>query len=223
LGSKISNLTSETRGINAVSRRCTLPLLLCLSLVSVLVLGAVAHADDISRAPVGKSLQTGPSLDTTYQLKLGSTLDRMLSETSTSDIHDPLTISSLKRLKEQALPSWNPNDIDPERTRGVAERALAIQTGRTINELLMNSELRSTYQAVRRAFTDLQDTFRYSVQQGDKGFKVSQGPKKSKLIEFNLEVNPKEGLDPQLRIGEHTRFRYDLSSQAPMLEYGFNF
>ena len=213
----------NTKGSGKRGTRSIILATLLMIVISSLTSVNSAHADDLSRAPVGKSLRTTPSKDPLYDLNLSSTLDRMLGETSTSDIHDPLTISSLKRLQERALPSWRPDDIDPEQTRNVAERALAFQSGRTIHDLLRNSELKGVYRSIRQAFSDFQDTFRYSVQKGDTGYTVSQAKKGSKLMEFNLEINPKQGLDPQVRIGDNTRFRYDFSSQAPMLEYGFSF
>ena len=44
-----------------------------------------------------------------------------------------------------------------------------------------------------------------------------------KLLELNMEFNVKRGLDPQIRIGDTLRFRYDYLYDRTMLELGFNF
>lgn len=150
-------------------------------------------------------------------------VDEIITTSADTTLYDPLTIEHLKRLKEQAQPFWNPDDIDPEKTRRVVEKALALQTTTSVSRLVKKSELQDTYRHLYRSFKRFKDTFRYSLQSGSNGLSISNRPEGQNLVEFNMEFNAKHGLDPQLRIGDAVRFRYDYVERRPLLEYGFNF
>jgi hypothetical protein len=148
----------------------------------------------------------------------------MLESTSTGDIYDPLTISTLKRLRDEAIPPWDPYDIDPEETRHVAERALTIQSSRAFAELMNGSDLKPTFRAIKEAFKEFKDLFKLKVEQNHEGIQVNSSKSKGRpLLELSLEINPKQGFDPQIRFGESVRLRYDYIDQQPLLEYGVDF
>lgn len=178
------------------------------------------------RAPSGKSLTEAIrsiDSDATYQFKLSNAVDRLVSLSADTDIYDPLTIATLRRMREEAQPSYNPRDIDPEKLRRVTERAFAIQSGKVISNTLYHSELRPEYRAFQETVRSIQSFFRYSVQTNGEQLSVGKKSKGRKLIELNVELSLRTGLDPQVRLGRDFRFRYDRSAKAPMLEYGFNF
>ena len=187
---------------------------------------SISGADELPRAPVPKGYRGGTSTlsdPAVYGFDFSETFDRAFSGTSTGDIYDPLTMSMLRRMADDAQPPDNPRDVDPTKSRQLVERVFAIQSSRNLAALLNRSELRPFYNEVRSTFKAFQDRFRYSVQDSSDGLTVSRKKNGRRLLELNLEINPKQGLDPQIRMGEHTRFRYDFLEQRPMLEYGFNF
>lgn len=174
-----------------------------------------------AEAPNRKSLGLNETAVSTTDLS--TTLDRLIDSSTDTDLYDPMTISSLQRLKEDAQPEIHPDDLDPDRTRRVVEKAFAIQFGRSFSQLINRSELKPLYHQVQQSFKSVQDHFRYSLQSNSEGWTVSKRKVGKRLLELSLEFNVKQGVDPQLRIGESVRFRYDYIDQRPMLEYGFDF
>jgi hypothetical protein len=170
---------------------------------------------------LGRTLKGSREFDSsTYNLNLSSTVDRLIDFSTDTDLYDPLTIQRLRAMQEEAQPRTNPTDIDPYLTRRVAERALAIQSGRTIGSVLEKSELRSTFREIKSTMSSIQSWFRYSIQDRGNGLTISKRAKGKKLVELNVDLNLKEGLTPHLRIGDSVRFRMDDSYKTPMLEYG---
>ncbi|MBN8548172.1 MAG: hypothetical protein J0M12_02530 [Deltaproteobacteria bacterium] len=161
--------------------------------------------------------------NSTYDFNLGSTFDRILTETASTELYDPFTINNLKRMQAEAQPDWDPAGIDPDRTRTVAERAFSIQAGRSMINTLKNSDVRQTYYDVVGTFSSVQEAFRFSVRNDGSSLSVGKKGTGQKLIEFNVEFNLRQGLDPQLRIGRSGKLHYDTNLNAPMLEYGFAF
>lgn len=182
-----------------------------------------AAADDQKAGPAVKSFRDGAAAHTNpYGFTVDSAFD-ILNDTASTDLYDPITISTLRRLKEDAQPAWDGDDIDPEKTRRVVERAFAIQSGRNLSSTIEKSELKPLYQDIKDGLKEVQDTFRYSVQSNGDSLAVSRKKKGEKLLELNVELSLKQGLDPQFKLGENVRFRYDYSNQRPLLEYGFKF
>ncbi|MEZ4754852.1 MAG: hypothetical protein R3A13_11195 [Bdellovibrionota bacterium] len=79
------------------------------------------------------------------------------------------------------------------------------------------------YHELKKSFSTFQNFFRYSLQNKGDQLTVSKKETGRKLLELSVELNLKKGIDPQIRIGENTRFRYDYYTKGAMLEYGFNF
>ncbi len=184
---------------------------------------STAHAQNSSSGIHRKSLDLNPSASNPYEFSLGSTVDDILQDTSDTNLYDPITIGQLRLLKEDAQPSWEPDDIDPYKTRRVVQKAFAIQFGRSISRQIMQSDLRETYRYSLQAYKRLQEVFRYSLQSDGESLAVSRLPKGRKLLELNMEFNVKQGFDPQIRIGDSLRFRYDYVYDRTLLEFGFNF
>lgn len=177
------------------------------------------------RRPAPKSIKTAITGDDSgaYDLRLGNTLDELMLSSTDTRIYDEITISGLERMKEIAQPDSDPQDMDPAKTRHLAEKALAIEAGRRIFALLRESELKGSYNLVRRAFSGFQEFFRYSVQDVEGGLDVQKKTSGKKLVELNLELNTRQGLDPQLSLGENLRFRWDYFEKRPLLEYQADF
>jgi len=182
------------------------------------MLAAFAVRADGQSNPKSLNLSSRPAADP-YEFTVGD----ILSSTSDTNLYDPLTIQQLRLLKEDAQPSWDPDDIDPDKTRRVVEKAMAIELGRTLAWQIQRSELRDLYNDTSRALKRLQQRFRYSLQSDGNSLSVSRRKQGRKLLELNMEFNVKRGLDPQIRIGDSLRFRYDYLYDRTMLEYGFNF
>lgn len=158
-----------------------------------------------------------------YGFSLSSALDKIIADSANTDLYDPITIQSLRRLRDEAQPRYLLDDVDPELTRRVAEKALAIQSGRSLSSLLAGSELKSTYRQLLTSLDTLQNTFKYSLQDAGGDLKFSRVSKGKKLLELKLEFNLKQGVDPQVRLGNNFRLRYDYLDRTPMFEYGFSF
>lgn len=170
-----------------------------------------------------KSLSIESSADDIYNFDLVSSFDDLLLDSTDSNLYDPITISSLQRLKDDARSVWNPEDIDPTKSRKIVEKALAIQSGVTISKLIAKSELKNSFKEVKRGLDSFQQFFRYSLQTDGESLTVSKKNHGKKLLELNVEINAKNGLDPQIHIGESFRFRYDYISKQTLLEYATNF
>ncbi|MDC0357342.1 hypothetical protein OAO01_00870 [Oligoflexia bacterium] len=177
------------------------------------------------KRPVKKNLNDSfESVDaSTYDFSFTSAFDSIIGSSTDTDLYEPLTIGNLRRLKDRAQPAWNPDDIDPYRTRRVVEKAFAIQTGRNLNKLLIRSELRDVYREIKQGLVSFRNLFRYSLQTDGSSYQVSKKNVGKKLLELNLEFNAHQGVDPQIKIGELIRFRYDYVQKRPLLEYGFDF
>lgn len=204
-------------GVGRLAIVVVLPLLLCLFFPTA---SAIAQG----KGGKGKSLRGG--IDTSalepYDLQLSTDLGRMIS-TGEGDIYDPITVSTLRRLKDEAQPPLEPSYVDETRTQKVVEKALAMQSVRNLSRTLQRSDLRDVYREVREAFRDLQDFFRFSVKDDGESLVMDQDSKGEKLLELSLELNAKQGFDPELRFSESVRLRYDFQEGRPMLEYGVDF
>lgn len=212
----------------ALCRTCSyskIPLAIFFLLFLLTYVCDYAVAQSPRRPPDGKSLKGALSSDEVglYQFSFSNTLDKIFSTSASTDLYDPITIQSLKTLRDEAIPSYNPGDADPGLVRRVAEKALAIQSGRSVSRLIAGSELRGAYLGLMDEIKALQDVFRYSVQSTGDEVVIAREKKGRRLVELSLEFNLKQGVDPQIRFGDSVRFRYDYISKTPLLEYGFSF
>jgi len=177
------------------------------------------------RRPLAKKIR--PSYSSLTQesnsFSLSTAVDDILNSETDTSFDDSLTIKNLSRLKEEAQPSWNPDDIDTDQTRRVVEKAFAIQSARSLNVLIKRSDVGDYYRDVIKGVKGIQKLFRYSLQSDGSSVTVSKKRKGSKLLELNLQFNVNQGVDPQITIGDAMRFRYDYVYNRPMLEYGFDF
>lgn len=183
------------------------------------------EAQRAQRRRIGKRFSTTvSSIDiSTYDFSVGDEFDRILTTSSDTDLYDPLTIANLRKLKEDAVPPWDPLDIDPERTRKVVEKAFAIQSARSLIKLINQSEIKPVYALFKNTVKNFSDLFRYSVQDRGDELTVSKSKQGDKLIELNLEFNLKQGVDPQINVGDSFRLRYDYTTKRSLFEYGVDF
>ncbi|RMG39705.1 MAG: hypothetical protein D6719_12690 [Candidatus Dadabacteria bacterium] len=205
-----------------------------LVLTTLLLLSLFCTAGEVYAKPrkkirkpsrISKNLgQEARSLDLNiYDFTLAETVTNIIEDSANTDLYDQLTLNNLQRLKEEAQPPWNPADIDPYKTRQVVEKALAIQSGRSIIKLLNQSELRSSYLAFKRYLNSIRKALSFSLQDSGDRYLISREKKGKQLIELNMEFNLRNGLDPQLNLGNSLRFRYNYLEKRPVLELGFDF
>ena len=202
-----------------LARFCKLSIALFLSLTWI---------SELHARPIGSRVRlTTRSLNVQesqlYDFSISREIDKIVSNTVDTDLFDPYTLAELRAMKEISQPRVNSDDIDPEKTRFVVEKALAIQTANSIIPVIQRSDLRDGFYMVRDSMQQITDLFRYSLQHNGDNFSVSRHSKGKKLMELDLHISPKQGFDPQLRIGESVRFRYDWLAHRTMLEYGINF
>ncbi len=176
------------------------------------------HAQTPKRTVPKRSLvQDSLVNDSTREFQFG------LRDSLYTELYDPLTIARLRRMQDEAKPQVGRDDYDADKTRDVAESAFAIQSGKTFVKVISKSDLRNVYQDVKRGFERVQSVFRYSVQSTGESMTFTRKRTGTRWLEFNVEFSPRTVLEPQLRIADVVRFRYDYSEQRPMLEYQFAF
>ena len=194
------------------------------ALFSVL-LGALllstAHIATAQSKGGGKSLKPPFALDDEASLSLS--MDRIISDSTNTHLYDPITLDNLTRMRDQAAPQVNDDDMNVSETQRVVEKALAIQSGKSAIDLFNKGDLRETYQAIRSSFRSIQDALRYSVQTSGSGYTVSRKGGGEKLLELNVEFNASHLLDPTVKIGKRFRVRYDREEKAPLLEFRVTF
>lgn len=213
------------KGLMFWANRALSALKLALSFLLVNLLWSqvnVALAQSNRLGIFAKSLKTQDS-DHTYQFNLSSEIKELIQNSADTDLYDPITIANLRQLKELAEPRWNEDDIDPDRTRRVVQKALAIETARTIIPAIRRSDLGPVLTMFERGLSNFEGLFRYSVQDTGKSFVVSKGSKGEKLIELSPKFSLAKGLDPQLKVGRSFRVRWDYLHSGAMLEYGVDF
>ncbi|MCB0353850.1 MAG: hypothetical protein KDD64_10010 [Bdellovibrionales bacterium] len=160
---------------------------------------------------------------TPYRLSLESSVTDIFNSSSSETLYDELTLQQLRLLKERALPIWKSDDADPVRMQRVTEKALSMRLLESVSNQLMESDLRDSFEALRSYFRSLNDFLRYSVQSDGDSLSVTSKNRGKKWIEFRPEINLRQGIDPQIRIGERLRFRYDYLDKRPYLEFSLDF
>lgn len=201
--------------------RAGMPPLLPLLLILFFIVPLAAEAQRPKRQVPKRSLLTNEVLaeQDVYQFELGQGVNSIIRDSVQTNLYDPITIANLRRMKEEAGAQVNQDDIDPDLTRRVGEKALAIQSGRTLLNTIRNSDLRETYEAVKQSFESVRNSIRYSVQKEGGSYTVSKKRRGARLLELDVEFSPRRVLEPHLRIGDAVRFRYDYEERAPVLEY----
>jgi len=195
---------------------------LCLSILFTFS----AEGQGIARPSPGKKLSDSgdkTTVDQNIALGFDSSLTDLIEQSSSNSNYDPHTIWVLESLTDVTQPFWDPRDVDLTRNRRAVSKALTIQSSVAASSLVKGSELRPTFMSVKRGLDDVKKQFNYSLQDDGDFFAVSREKHGRKLLELNMEFNVSQGLDPQIRIGQSTRFRYDLVNSRPILEYGYNF
>lgn len=170
------------------------------------------------------NIEQDTNLQAAYDFDLSNQINTLFDSSLDTDIYDPMTIESLRRQKDDVQPYWeNDQDYDPYESRKLVEKAAAIEFSNRFITLIKGSDLRPTFKAVKRQVNNFRETFKYSVQDSGEGYAVSKESKGEKLIELNLELDAKQGLDPQLRIGDNWRLRYDIFNDSSVLEFSKNY
>ncbi len=152
-----------------------------------------------------------------------TTFSSMMTDGSNNKAFDPLVIKQLRLLQEDAAPRWDPDDYDEEIRERASQKGFVIETVRNLDAVVKNSELKFFYSGLKRDFKAIRNYFAYSLQTDGEEYSVSRERQGKKLLELNMEFNLKQGIDPQIRIGESYRIRYDYTYRSTMLEYVLDF
>ncbi len=194
---------------------------LTLIIVSVFLCSKLSQAQPSGRPIFDKknvNSSSNGSLQSSYNLN--TTFDELIDDSNT---YDPRTLWIMKSLTDITQPFWDPMDVDFKRNDRAVEKAFTMQSGRHLSMLVKGSELKSTFEYLKRSMQDVKSYFNYSIQSdGDKTY-VSKDKKGKKLLELSMEFNISQGLDPNIKLGQHLRFRYDYVNKRPLLEFGANF
>ena len=158
-----------------------------------------------------------------YEQSFSTTLGTLIREKGGRNEYHPLTIKELKNLRENVEPFWSKEEADPERVDRATQKAFAIQGAHHFSYLIKTSDLRFVYRDIQDSMRSIKDFFKYSVQTDGDSMSLSREEKGEKILELDLEFNLKQGVDPQIRIGQHMRFRYDYTYDGTFLEYAVDF
>lgn len=202
---------------------CLIPILIFIELSFLEGISSEARAQNRDGPLITNTRSLSSDESTTYDFSFGEELNRILATSAEGDIFDPLTLMNLQLMKEEAQPSWSREDVDAEKLRVVVQKTFAIQTARYTLPVIKDSELGTYYKSIERSIKSFTDLFNYSLQQSGSGLKVAKEKRGRKLAEFRLSLSPRSGLDPQIRIGDNSRLRYDWVAKRSMLEFGFTF
>ncbi|RIL08336.1 MAG: hypothetical protein DCC75_09190 [Proteobacteria bacterium] len=155
------------------------------------------------------------------------TLEFGINEVVSSYERDVLdrTISNsyLNKLYEESLPSELDRDFDYEKNRHLANRVLAIKSAESLSSLMKRSDLAPLYRSIKQGLGKVRDQLRFSLQDDGDDWIVSSNKRGKKLFEFGLELDARTGFEPQMRVGENIRFRYDYLERRSLVEYGISF
>lgn len=203
-------------------------LLLTFALCSVIAyLPDVADAQPRKRIRISRLNNATRSLtntrQTSYAVETGTGFDEFFVGSVDSTLFDSFTLMQLRGMKEEAQPSFNREDYDEDVLRYVVQKSFVIQSAGSITPVINRSDLRPAFQAIRRGLKQVTDTVRYSLQTDGNSLRVDNKPRGKKLLELELRITPKQGFDPQLRIGDYVRFRYDWREKTNLCEFGFDF
>lgn len=196
---------------------------LLLILGSLAVIGGGAEAQVKRRGVADRRVVRGVAEVFSPAFDLRAELDGLVINPSDLYLYDRLELAELRRLKDIAVPRSDLEEPEHEELRRVTERALSMQTARTFVRLLQRSDIKDEYEAFQQQLKNLNETFRYSVQDSGSGLVISRTSKGKKLVEFKLQFNLRHVAEPNLTIGDNFRLRYDMRNRRPVAEYAINF
>jgi hypothetical protein len=167
-----------------------------------------------------KQVNSGTDTSTQGNFTFNSTLDELIDDSST---YDPHTLWVMESMTDITQPFWDPYDVDYSRNNRAVTKVATIQGGRSLSALIKGSELKSTFDSLKRGLDDVKSVFNYSIQSDGKNTYLSKDKKGTKILELSMEFNLSQGMDPNIKIGDHVRFRYDYVNSRPLIEFGINF
>lgn len=179
-----------------------------------------ANCQDINKRGLGSASASSIS---GYNPNFTSTLGTFIREDGDQKSYHPLTIRELRLLQENSQPYWGNEEAEKERVERATQKAFAIQSAHHLSFVLKDSELRHVYRDIQDSLKSIRNYFKYSLQSDGSTMKLSRTVEGQKILELNLEFNLKQGVDPQLRIGEYMRLRYDYAYDGTFLEYAVDF
>lgn len=173
------------------------------------------------------STLTKISKETSGSYSIRDSFQSIISEATNTNLYDSLSISQLQFEKERAQPRNSPEDLDPEKSRSLVEKAFGYQLTKATLPILRNSQIRQSYRLVEETYFDLRSLLSLGLatdgQDLSFNHSAAKKPNNYEIFKFNLTMSPQNGLEPQLNLGEDFRLRYDLNEQAAHFECQFNF
>ena len=167
-----------------------------------------------------KNVTSGAGTSMQNNSNLNSTIDELTDDSGTLD---PNTLWMMKGLTDVTQPFWDPYDVDYTRNDRAVQKAFTVQSGKYLSSVVKNSELKSTFVYLKQTLDDVKSIFRYSIQSDGTNTYISREQKGKKILELSMEFNLSQGLDPNVKLGENLRFRYDYVNKRPLFEFGFSF
>lgn len=118
-------------------------------------------------------------------------------------------------------------DIDADSSRSLAQRLLLYQSSKSLSELLLQSPLKDSYQALLRQLRYVKEKSTFRMQRkGNGSLHFARGdtvsPEK-KLLEFRVHTSTHRGIEPRLTIGDNIVLRHDLLHGETLFEFETEF
>ena len=197
------------------------PIFSFIILVSLGLLEEVCRAEPSSRPVFGKKgINSETELSNQSNYTFNSTIDEIMDDSNT---FDPRSTWIMKSLTDITQPFWNPEDVDYKRNNRAVMKASTILGGKQASVLISGSELKGTFRDIKQGLNEFKAIFNYSIQSDGTHTYLSKDQKGDKLLELSMEINLSQGLDPNIKLGDHVRFRYDYVNKTPLLEFGLSF
>lgn len=195
-------------------------LIFVISGLNLLLAEAKAERNKNPRSPNTRALIDNSD---SYDYSASDALGGIIENSANTDLYDPITLGELRILKERAQPSTSKDDIDPDEIRYIGEKALAIQSSTTLLPLIRNSEIGFALSSLESGYLYISQFFRVKLNHTGERLIISREDDSLTLIELNIKMSISNGLDPQLRLSENIRMRYDWKKAIGFIEYAEDF
>ena len=213
------------KGVTVTTMWIHSPLLCLYVLLSLCMFSPAEAIARPNRRPINRNLVISSSRGTPglSQYSFERNMQDFIRPGNGKNQYDAEAMHQLSLLKQDAMPLLDADDFDIYRTERAATKALMMEGGHDVSNLLHDSELGSFYRQTLRSIREIQSMFRFSVQESHDGYVFSREQQGRKFLELDIQFDIKRGVDPQITIMDTVSFRYDPLYNRTVLEYGFRF
>jgi hypothetical protein len=115
-------------------------------------------------------------------------------------------------------------DLDESKTRSFTQKLIFFQVADSVTNFVKGSKLEEVYKEFVDKLKAASDATTVQVgQTGSGDLKLVRNHSSGQLIEFKLHASMKNGIEPQLKLTDAVRFRYDVLDNDALLEYRVDF